>query len=284
MDPASFTFLLLLAAGLGLAKPEDARKFTRAAAMGAGYAWGSTSRLPATAATAEPKTKGASKNGRTGSTGVTSQPTSIRQAARMGWDSGVQAARQKQAEGRDLIGRTRRVVQWGSDKAGRVTTGISRALGVIPAVRQARTARKAQLDAAKAQHQTQDPPAAPAADKTDTEPPKEPTMSVPTTDLANIDQFRSEGVKGQEMMAHVQKALAAYAQWAASLADRASSAAASTADIRAAVASIAESAKDPEAATAACQALVKGCDNAKAAAEPLSAVDAQGDVRAFQPA
>lgn len=214
MDPASFTFLLLLAAGWALAKPEHARKFTRAAATGAGYAWGSTGRLPASS-TADPKTKGASK-GRTGSTArpATAQPTSIRQAARMGWSSGVQSALQKRSEGRTIVGRTRRAVEWSSARAGQVVTGISGLVGFIPAVREARAARKGRLEAAKTSL-AQDPlaPAGGTQEKEKNVPDLTVSEMATRSDMtADTEKLKAAALLHQETEAALRAAAATFAE------------------------------------------------------------------------
>lgn len=165
-------WLVLGAAGFGLTKRGERfyAGLTSATASGAGYAWGSTAkRSPGarsqkqTAETAPKKAAGK----RAGST-AKPRPTSLREAARTGWASGVQHAHDKQAAGTDFVGRARRATHWTADRAGRVRGGVDNLTGRIGAVRARREAKAAQrkeqadhLAAAKASltTETQDPPA-----------------------------------------------------------------------------------------------------------------------------
>lgn len=274
-------------------------------ATAAGYTWGASRRslqpaVKPAAAAKKASTKRVTAAKRTGSTArkAAAQSTSIREAARTGWAAGVESAVAKRAEGRDLIGRTRRVVHWTSNRAGRVTTGFR---GVLVPVRKrnerkaAEKAERATKLAAAKQNQTQDPPE-PGADTQDPPAPdgqpakpsagagtdKENTMAG-ITDLINVDAAIQEGRSGQQVADNIRELWAELLQRTGSMSERYGAVKWGTPRIDQAAAALAD-AREPEAIAACYAEWITACEEAKAAAEPLAAVNGRGDVRDFQDA
>lgn len=344
---------LVLGGGLFALTKRGERFYARlagATATAAGYTWGASHRK------LEPKPAPATKNApgkraaaakRTGSTTrkAAAQPTSIREAARTGWAAGVESAVAKRAEGRDLIGRTRRVVHWTSGRAGRAYTAGSGLVALIPGARKRRERKAAEraekaaaLDAAKATHATEDPPTAdelgledwlpnrdgpatrrffvlrnsgysgpidrdgravtddrlpfhkdpPAPDGQPAKPPagagtdKENTMAG-ITDLINVDAAIQEGRSGQQVADNIRELWAELLQRTGSMSERYGAVQWGTPRIDQAATALAD-AREPEAIAACYAEWITACEEAKAAAEPLAAVNGRGDVRDFQDA